>query len=59
VLGRHFLSSKIEIFEYSDILNITADTNSSTYNIFDIEISDVGEVNDADIYFAIESENTY
>ncbi len=44
-----------EISKFDDLVNITADTDNSTYDIYRIEISDIGKIYDADVYFSINS----
>ena len=41
-----------------DINNLTADTNSTTFDKYTLEIDDIGTINDADFYFAIKSRST-
>ena len=48
----------IKIKEFLDSAPITADTNLTTYDTIELEIDDVGFINDADIYFTIESNHT-
>jgi hypothetical protein len=38
---------------YDDVVNLTADTNSTTYDRYQFEISDIGLINDAEVWFSI------
>ena len=46
------------LVEYAGSANITADTNSSTSELVMLEIEEVGQIYDADIYFTIQSNQT-
>lgn len=48
----------INQLEFEDFVNITADTNHTTYDSYEIEIDDLGVIDDADIYFTIKSNQT-
>lgn len=43
---------------YDDVVNLTSDTNSTTYDRYQFEISDVGLINDAEVWFNIISNGT-
>ncbi|MFX0010244.1 MAG: hypothetical protein ACFE9R_08020, partial [Candidatus Hermodarchaeota archaeon] len=43
---------------YDDVVNLTADTNSTTYDVCQFEISDIGLINNADLWFSIISNET-
>lgn len=48
----------IDIIEYDFITNITADVNSTTYDSFRMEISDIGRLYNAEFNFTIFSNST-
>ncbi|MFX0010042.1 MAG: hypothetical protein ACFE9R_06990 [Candidatus Hermodarchaeota archaeon] len=48
----------INQLKYDDLVNITADTNSSTYDSYEFKIDDLGVIDDADIYFTVKSNDT-
>ncbi|MBY8985079.1 MAG: PKD domain-containing protein [Candidatus Lokiarchaeota archaeon] len=43
---------------FDDLVNITADTDTNTYDYYQFEISDIGKITDADVYFSIYSNET-
>jgi PKD repeat protein len=51
-------SQGYETKKFDNLVNITADTDVNTYDIYKIEISDIGKIYDADAYFSIFSNET-
>jgi len=47
-----------EIIELAELVNITADTNSTTFEVYPFEISDIGRMYNANISFVIISNET-
>lgn len=48
----------VDIKNYPDVNNLTTDVNSSIFNYYQVDISDIGIINNVDISFKIESNNT-